>query len=169
MRDFRMVKSWKMPWSTDVTLQVYAFLSWLNRTTEALGKHFQPMLFLNYRLFLLTCTTLKKLHLFANTINFILENFCLIWILPSWIKKPMLTHITTTTPSLIALKVFLLISVFQGSPQLKRSTLNSLKHSLVTNMKDKIRPETHRICNISPVFTLQGIKRQNLLVFATKH
>lgn len=130
MRDFRMVKSWKMPWSNDVTLQAYASFSWPKRTTEDLGKHFQPMHFLNYRLFPLTSTELKKLHWSANIINFILGNFCLIWILPSWSKKPMLTHTTTTTPSLIALKVFLLISAFQGSSQLKRSTLNSLKHEL---------------------------------------
>lgn len=73
----------------------------------------------------------------------------------------MLTH-STTTPSLIAVKVFLLISVFQGSSQLERSTLNRLKHQLrVTNIKDKICLETHGKCNISPLFTLRGIKTQD--------
>lgn len=71
----------------------------------------------------------------------------------------MLTH-GTTTPLLIAVKVFLLISIFQGSSQLERSTLNRLKHQLrVTNIKDKICLETHGKCNISPLFTLRGIKR----------
>jgi len=71
----------------------------------------------------------------------------------------MLTH-STTTPSLIAVKIFLLISVFQGSSHLQRSTLNRLKHQLrMTNIKDKICLETHGKCNISPLFTLQGIKR----------
>lgn len=41
--------------------------------------------------------------------------------------------------------------------------------SLVSNLKDRTGLETHRICNTSPAFTLQGIKRQNLPVFATKH
>lgn len=71
----------------------------------------------------------------------------------------MVTH-GTTTPLLIAVEVFLLISVFQGSSQLKRSTLNRLTHQLrVTNIKDKICLETHGKCNIVPLFTLQGIKK----------
>lgn len=70
----------------------------------------------------------------------------------------MVTH-GTTTPSLIAVEVFLLISVFQGSSQLDRSILNRLKHQLrVTNMKDKICLETHGKY-IFLLFTLQGIAR----------
>lgn len=71
----------------------------------------------------------------------------------------MLTH-SMTTPLLIAVNFFSLISVLQGSSQLERSTLNRLKHQLrVTNLKDKICLETHGKYYISPLFTLQGIKR----------
>lgn len=102
---------------------------------------------------------LKPPHWFTNIFVSSPGNFCHMSIPLHWDNRLMLTH-STTTPSLIAVQVFLLISVFQGSSQLKRSTLNRLKHQLrVTNIKDKICLETHGKCNICHLFTLWSIKK----------
>ena len=143
----------------DAAVQQHTSLHWLERETASFGEHLRMTLFLNYRPLPLISTVLKPLPWLAKIFISIPGNFHHICILLSWGKRLMLTH-STTTPSLIAVKIFLLISVFQGSSHLQRSTLNRLKHQLrMTNIKDKICLETHGKCNISPLFTLQGIKR----------